>query len=397
MQYLRDQRAAVAEQLNTMFFEGKHPAYFHAHHTNIEGWYDPLYLSRELVVEKFKSLCNQVVQQMARSRHSPVENPSRHPYSLTKMSSNETIGSDDRISGNISSNYMNVNDVSLGVGRMSIGSSMNSSGVSTGGIGNFLNPSIGLTLVPGIGNVATNSLLSGQMNVLSSNGSPMLMTATPLQQGANGALQMPSLVHTTTGNTSTGSMNALGGMGMMSNVNQHVPSLISAPLNFMNPNTANSGGSGNANMGGMNMQMPFVNSGTRIMNPNSLGLNIHSPQMSGNVGSDQALSMTSTAGGNLGMNLRNTIPTTSDGFVGGSSNSIGGGGGGGGGSGSVIGSEGLESTGISREASTDKNLISSSRNNNDMDGNNSGRISTSSRKRGNIHVIEGGGLLTLQT
>ena len=40
-EYLRDQRAAVAEQMNARYF----------HHTNIEEWYDPQTLTRELLLK----------------------------------------------------------------------------------------------------------------------------------------------------------------------------------------------------------------------------------------------------------------------------------------------------------------------------------------------------------
>ncbi|ETO31002.1 putative exported protein of unknown function [Reticulomyxa filosa] len=92
-EYLRDQRAAVAEQLNTLFFEGQKPCYFHAHHTNIEGWYDPSYISRETIVDKFKDLCNQVVQQMVRPGVGMSDSSPRRSHGLGKMKSNESFGS----------------------------------------------------------------------------------------------------------------------------------------------------------------------------------------------------------------------------------------------------------------------------------------------------------------
>ncbi len=67
-EFMREERATVAENLNRAFFMGDKRCYFHAHHTNIEGWYDPQYLSREQIVESFKALCNSVLQEAAKSQ-----------------------------------------------------------------------------------------------------------------------------------------------------------------------------------------------------------------------------------------------------------------------------------------------------------------------------------------
>jgi len=63
--FLRDERAAVAEQMNLRFFQGVFKCYFHAHYTNIEGWYDPSVIDRERIVKTFKELCNAILQHTA--------------------------------------------------------------------------------------------------------------------------------------------------------------------------------------------------------------------------------------------------------------------------------------------------------------------------------------------
>eukprot|EP01083_Nonionella_stella_P018494 51524_1 len=63
--FLRDERAAVAEQMNLRFFQGIYKCYFHAHYTNIEGWYDPSVISRESIIETFKELCNTILAHTA--------------------------------------------------------------------------------------------------------------------------------------------------------------------------------------------------------------------------------------------------------------------------------------------------------------------------------------------
>merc|ERR1712176_1407364 len=65
--FLRDERAAVAEQMNLAFFQGNYQCYFHAHYTNIEGWYDPSVVAREVIVAKFKELCNTILAHTALS------------------------------------------------------------------------------------------------------------------------------------------------------------------------------------------------------------------------------------------------------------------------------------------------------------------------------------------
>ena len=63
--FLRDERAAVAEQMNQKFFRGVNKCYFHAHYTNIEGWYDPSLISRDNIVSAFKELCNSILTHTA--------------------------------------------------------------------------------------------------------------------------------------------------------------------------------------------------------------------------------------------------------------------------------------------------------------------------------------------
>merc|ERR1712173_425447 len=63
--FLRDERAAVAEQMNLRFFQGVFKCYFHAHYTNIEGWYDPSVIDRERIVKTFKELCNAILAHTA--------------------------------------------------------------------------------------------------------------------------------------------------------------------------------------------------------------------------------------------------------------------------------------------------------------------------------------------
>ena len=46
-EYLRDQRAAVAEQINARCFQG----------TNFDGWYDPQAITKEGIIETSKYLC----------------------------------------------------------------------------------------------------------------------------------------------------------------------------------------------------------------------------------------------------------------------------------------------------------------------------------------------------
>merc|ERR1712087_85205 len=65
--FLRDERAAVAEQMNLRFFQGVFKCYFHAHYTNIEGWYDPSVIDRERIVKTFKELCNAILAHTALS------------------------------------------------------------------------------------------------------------------------------------------------------------------------------------------------------------------------------------------------------------------------------------------------------------------------------------------
>merc|ERR1712087_48646 len=65
--FLRDERAAVAEQMNLRFFQGIYKCYFHAHYTNIEGWYDPSVIDRERIVKTFKELCNAILAHTALS------------------------------------------------------------------------------------------------------------------------------------------------------------------------------------------------------------------------------------------------------------------------------------------------------------------------------------------
>merc|ERR1712154_734719 len=55
----------VAEQMNLRFFQGVYKCYFHAHYTNIEGWYDPSVISRESIIETFKELCNTILAHTA--------------------------------------------------------------------------------------------------------------------------------------------------------------------------------------------------------------------------------------------------------------------------------------------------------------------------------------------
>merc|ERR1712130_819783 len=50
-----------AEQMNVRFFQGIYKCYFHAHYTNIEGWYDPSTINREHIIETFKALCNAIL------------------------------------------------------------------------------------------------------------------------------------------------------------------------------------------------------------------------------------------------------------------------------------------------------------------------------------------------
>ena len=62
---------AVAAQTNPRYFQGIYRCYFYAHHTNIEGWYDPKALTREhiihnnnniIIIETFKYLCDEILQ-----------------------------------------------------------------------------------------------------------------------------------------------------------------------------------------------------------------------------------------------------------------------------------------------------------------------------------------------
>jgi len=74
--FLRDERAAVAEQMNVRFFQGIYKCYFHAHYTNIEGWYDPSTINREHIIETFKALCNAIlVKSDSKKKQTPTATP----------------------------------------------------------------------------------------------------------------------------------------------------------------------------------------------------------------------------------------------------------------------------------------------------------------------------------
>jgi len=64
-QFLRDQRTKIAEQMNLTLFQGINKCYFHAHRTNIEGWYDPSTISREHIIEIFKGLCYSILSKQS--------------------------------------------------------------------------------------------------------------------------------------------------------------------------------------------------------------------------------------------------------------------------------------------------------------------------------------------
>merc|ERR1719273_724616 len=66
--FLRDERAAVAEQMNLRFFQGVFKCYFHAHYTNIERWYNPSVIDRERIVKTFKELCNAILAHTAMAK-----------------------------------------------------------------------------------------------------------------------------------------------------------------------------------------------------------------------------------------------------------------------------------------------------------------------------------------
>ena len=48
--------------MNALYFQGIYCCYFHAHYTNIEGWYDPEALTRECIIETFKYLCDETLR-----------------------------------------------------------------------------------------------------------------------------------------------------------------------------------------------------------------------------------------------------------------------------------------------------------------------------------------------
>ena len=54
-------RAAVAEQTNGRYFQGIY-CYFHAHRTNIDGWYDQQGITRERIIETFSYLCDEILR-----------------------------------------------------------------------------------------------------------------------------------------------------------------------------------------------------------------------------------------------------------------------------------------------------------------------------------------------
>ena len=59
--------------MNTLYFQGIYRCYFHVHHTNIEGWYDPQALTRERINETFGYLCDQIL------RHTATNDPNGAP------------------------------------------------------------------------------------------------------------------------------------------------------------------------------------------------------------------------------------------------------------------------------------------------------------------------------
>ncbi|ETO07232.1 MIF4G domain containing protein [Reticulomyxa filosa] len=304
-EYLRDQRAAVAEQLNAMFFEGKNPCYFHAHHTNIEGWFDSSYVSSEMLADKFKNLCNQVVQQMAStSTHVPNKGLSHQPFELNKQQSSDTQGSEggnerlelggvrlkstnmdnannanssNNANNSNNNNINNINNININnINSNSNNNNNNNSGNNSNGnnssningsnnndVNNSNNNSSNVSKLfgmnPGIGLnfVAGNNLLSGSMNTSSINTSSMntsslMMQSNSLPPSSSVTLPIPSLMASTVGNTSTSSVNSLSSIGNMAGANpspshhqypyqQPMSALITTPLTLMGLSHPNAG------------------------------------------------------------------------------------------------------------------------------------------------------------